>query len=78
MHHRKRRGKQRARGIAMCLAQEELSRCHKKWNERGSGCEFHDHKVDATNQQQIKPAQPVAYVRSQRQQRRASLQTSTT
>jgi hypothetical protein len=62
----------------MCLAQEELMRCHKKWQERGSGCEFHDHKVDAADQQQGKPAPPVAYVRSQRQQRREPLQTSTT
>ena len=78
MHHRKRRGKQRARGVAMCLAQEDLIRCDKKWHERGPGCEFHDHKADAADQQQVKSAPPVAYVRSQRRQQREPLQTTAT
>jgi hypothetical protein len=77
MHHRKRRGKRRARGLAMCLAQKELTRCHRKWNERGAGCEFHDHKVDAVDQEQTKPV-PVIYTGRQRQQRRESVSTSLT
>ena len=54
MHHRQRRGKRRARGAAMCLAQADLIRCDKKWYERGSGCDFHDHKAAAADQQQAK------------------------
>jgi hypothetical protein len=49
MHNRKRRGRQRARGVAMCLAREELTRCSKKLEERGPGCEHHDAKANATN-----------------------------
>ena len=78
MHHRKRRGKRRARGIAMCLAQEDLIRCDKKWDERGPGCEFHDYKADTADQQRVKPAPPVAYIKSRRQQQREPLQTSAT
>ena len=69
MHHRKRRGKRRAQGIAMCLAHEELTPCYMKWNERGPGCEFHDLKVLAADQQRDKPAQPVIYLGNQRQRR---------
>jgi len=45
VHNRKRRGRKRARGIAMCLAQDEMTQCHKKRPERGSGCEYHDNKI---------------------------------
>jgi hypothetical protein len=45
VHFRKRHGRKRARGVAMCLAQQEMTRCHKKWNERGPGCEHHDTKT---------------------------------
>jgi hypothetical protein len=45
VHNRKRRGRKRARGIAMCLAQEKMTRCHKKCDERGPGCEYHDAKL---------------------------------
>ena len=50
IHNRKRRGRKRARGVAMCLAQEAMTRCHMKWYERGPGCEYHDAKVNETNQ----------------------------
>lgn len=49
MHNRKRRNRKRARGVAMCLAREELTRCDKQLDERGPGCEHHDTKVEATN-----------------------------
>ena len=52
VHNRKRRGRKRARGIAMCLAQEEMTRCDRKWDERGPGCEFHDAKIRALAQQE--------------------------
>jgi hypothetical protein len=55
MHNRKRRGRQRARGVAMCLAREELTRCNKKLDERGLGCEHHDAKVNATNHRSSRP-----------------------
>jgi hypothetical protein len=29
----------------MCLAQAEMTRCEKRWNERGPGCKFHDVKA---------------------------------
>jgi hypothetical protein len=45
VHFRKRQGRKRARGVAMCLAQQEMTRCHKKWDERGPGCEYHDTKM---------------------------------
>ncbi len=46
IHNRKRRGRKRARGTAMCLAQgEEMTRCEKKRAERGPGCEYHDDKL---------------------------------
>ncbi len=45
IHNRKRRGRKRARGTAMCLAQPEMTRCHKKRSERGPGCEHHDDKL---------------------------------
>ena len=76
MHHRKRRGKRRARGVAMCLAQEELVRCQRKWDERGPGCEYHDAKVRATTQEQAKPAQLVVYTDNPRRQRQNSLSTN--
>ena len=50
MHHRKRQGRKRARGVAMCLAQAEMVRCEKRWDERGPGCELHDAKADSTVQ----------------------------
>jgi hypothetical protein len=49
IHNRKRRGRKRARGVAMCLAQEDMTRCHVKWDERGPGCAYHDAKVNETN-----------------------------
>lgn len=45
VHNRKRRGRKRARGIAMCLAQDDMIRCQKKRGERGPGCEYHDGKA---------------------------------
>ena len=45
IHHRKRCGKKLARGVAMCLAQHDMTRCEQKSNERGPGCEWHDDKV---------------------------------
>jgi hypothetical protein len=45
VHFRKRRGRKRARGVAMCLAQVEMTRCHTRWDERGPGCEHHDMKA---------------------------------
>jgi hypothetical protein len=77
MHHRKRRGKRRARGTAMCLAQEELTRCHTKRHKRGPGCEFHDLKVLGVDRQRDKSAQAVTYV-GQRRQRQASVPASPT
>jgi len=44
IHNRKRRGRKLARGIAMCLAQQEMTRCEQKSDERGPGCEWHDAK----------------------------------
>ena len=46
IHNRKRRGRKRARGIAMCLAQKEMTKCDKKRPERGPGCEHHDRKLN--------------------------------
>ena len=60
MHNRKRRGKKRARGVAMCLAREELTRCSKKLDERGPGCEYHDAKANVTNPQPSRPEPVVA------------------
>jgi hypothetical protein len=60
----------------MCLAQEELLRCQKKWDERGPGCEFHDAKVLAAAQEQIKPVQQVVYAGSSRRQKQHSLSTT--
>ena len=51
VHNRRRRGRKLARGIAMCLAQDSMTRCEKKWDERGPGCEFHDAKVTSQDQQ---------------------------
>lgn len=48
IHNRKRRGRKRARGVAMCLAQEDMTRCHKNSDERGPGCKHHDAKMQAT------------------------------
>lgn len=45
IHNRKRRGRKRARGTAMCLAQHEMTKCDKKRSERGPGCEHHDSKL---------------------------------
>lgn len=45
IHHRKRRGRKLARGVAMCLARHDMTRCEQKSNERGPGCEWHDAKV---------------------------------
>lgn len=45
IHNRKRRGRKRARGTAMCLAQKEMTKCDKKRAERGPGCEHHDDKL---------------------------------
>jgi hypothetical protein len=45
IHNRKRRGRKRARGTAMCLAQKEMTKCDKKRPERGPGCEHHDDKL---------------------------------
>jgi len=59
MHNRQRRGRQRARGVAMCLAREELTRCNRKVDERGPGCEHHDAKVNATHHLSSRP-EPVA------------------
>jgi hypothetical protein len=39
IHGRKRSGRYRARGIAMCVAQENMPRCHKKAKDRGLTCE---------------------------------------
>ena len=52
IHNRKRRGRKRARGVAMCLAQSEMTKCHKKRPERGPGCELHDAKA----QRDVNPA----------------------
>jgi hypothetical protein len=60
MHNRKRRGRKRVRGIAMCLAREELTRCNKKLDERGPGCEHHDIKVDSTTSLPSRPESVVA------------------
>jgi hypothetical protein len=48
VHNRKRRGRKRARGIAMCLAQGEMVQCDKKRPERGPGCKYHDKKIEDT------------------------------
>jgi hypothetical protein len=45
IHNRKRHGRKRARGTAMCLAQNEMTKCDKKRSERGPGCEYHDDKL---------------------------------
>ena len=55
VHNRKRRGRKRARGIAMCLAQQEMTRCHKQWDEPGPGCEYHDAKIQTLNQHPLVP-----------------------
>jgi hypothetical protein len=64
MHHRKRRGRKRARGEAMCLAQAEMTRCEKRWDKRGPGCEFHDAKVNPTVQPPQDSSTAFAYRRS--------------
>jgi len=56
VHNRKRRGRKRARGTAMCLAQDEMVQCHKKRSERGPGCEYHDKKIKDT------PAEPLTFL----------------
>ena len=48
IHNRKRRGRKRARGTAMCLAQNEMTKCDRKRDERGPGCEHHDNKLQRT------------------------------
>jgi hypothetical protein len=45
IHNRKRHGRKRARGTAMCLAQKEMTKCDKRQSERGLGCEHHDNKL---------------------------------
>jgi hypothetical protein len=45
IHHRRRCGKTRGRGTAMCLAQGAMRRCATPVAERGPGCAFHDRKV---------------------------------
>jgi hypothetical protein len=62
----------------MCLAQAELTRCDKKRNERGPGCEFHDLKVLAAGEQQDPPDQLVFYVRHRRRHSQESMPTSST
>lgn len=47
IHNRKRRGRKLARGVAMCLARQEMTRCEQKSDERGRGCEWHDAKVQS-------------------------------
>ena len=76
MHYRKRRGKRRARGVAMCLAQQELLRCQGQWDARGPGCEFHDTKVLAATQEQAKPAQLVVYTGNSRRRQHDSTATT--
>jgi hypothetical protein len=49
-----------------------------KWDERGPGCEFHDLKVLAADQEQDKPEQPVVYLGNPRRQRRETFPTSST
>ena len=63
MHHRKRQGRKRARGVAMCLAQAEMARCEKRWDERGPGCELHDAKANSTVQQPQASSSAVVYLR---------------
>jgi hypothetical protein len=74
LHNRKRHGRRRARGVAMCLAQEEMTRCHKKWYERGPGCEYHDIKIHALNHKES-PFQPATVVDGQRSSRHTSTAT---
>ena len=59
IHHRKRRGRKLARGVAMCLAQDDMTRCEQKSNERGPGCAWHDAKVHGLNRRTI-VARPAA------------------
>ena len=49
IHNRKRRGRRLARGVAMCLAQREMTRCEQKSDERGPGCPWHDARVHSQN-----------------------------
>jgi hypothetical protein len=63
MHHRKRRGRKLARGVAMCLAQAEMTRCEKPWDERGPGCELHDARATETNEPAPEPLPPIVYLR---------------
>jgi hypothetical protein len=63
MHNRKRLGRKRARGMAMCLAREELTRCDKKLDERGPGCDHHDTKANSTHPLPSRPA-PVVVQRN--------------
>ena len=65
LHNRKRRNRKRARGVAMCLAREELKRCHQPLDERGPGCEYHDTKVETTNHLPSRP-EPVVVARGRR------------
>ncbi len=63
MHFRRRRGRKLARGIAMCLARTELTRCEKKRYERGPGCEYHDAKMQSLGLSAIEvdgPSTPVS------------------
>ncbi len=50
VHNRKRKGRRLARGVAMCLAQQEMTRCDRRSHERGTGCEWHDIKARDLNQ----------------------------
>jgi hypothetical protein len=63
MHNRKRRGRKRARGVAMCLAQTEMARCEKSANERGPGCALHDAKAGIPHQPVRESKPGVVYLR---------------
>ncbi len=49
IHQRKRRGRKLVRGVAMCLAQDDMTRCEQISNERGPGCEWYDARVLGLN-----------------------------
>jgi hypothetical protein len=55
IHNRKRRGKKLARGVAMCLAQREMTRCEQKSDERGPGCLWHDAKIYSQSRHTFEP-----------------------
>ena len=61
VHNRKRRGRRLARGVAMCLAQQEMTRCDRKSYDRGPGCEWYDIKARDLNQHETM-SQHVAFV----------------